>query len=112
MRKFCKEKGIMFQGYKVLKGNKYLLESEVVGKMAIEVGVERSVALLISVAGLGVSILNGPKIVPHMKEDVEGWRKWGVWMKREGNRGRWERYMAMLELEMENGVLTSITAKT
>jgi hypothetical protein len=112
MRSFCKEKGIAFQAYRVLKGNRQLLESEVIGKVSEEVGISKECTLLIAVSGLGVSVLNGPKSVLHMKEDVKGWRKWGVWMKGEGNKGRWEKYMAMLELEMENGVLNSITAKT
>jgi hypothetical protein len=38
-------------------------------------GFSKTVAVLLLVVRLGVSVVNGPKGVEHMKEDVEGWKR-------------------------------------
>lgn len=94
MRKFCVEKGIRFQAHKVLKGNKELLADDVVGDVAENLGVSREVALYLCVVGLeGVSVVNGTKSAEHMKEDMNGWTRWNIWVKEIGNKQLWAECM-------------------
>jgi diketogulonate reductase-like aldo/keto reductase len=90
LRAFCREAGIVFQGFWTLTGNPALVGSEVVGELAERVGVEREVALYALVVGLGgMSVLDGTTRQERMEGDLDGVRKVGEWAAVEGNEGEW-----------------------
>ena len=74
------------------------------GEVNVKVGVQREVALLLCVAGLGVTVLCGPAKEGHMKANVEGWEKWRSWVGKEGNREIWKEWMVGFEVELQRGV--------
>ncbi|KAJ9145392.1 NAD(P)H-dependent D-xylose reductase [Pleurostoma richardsiae] len=106
VRRFCAEKRIVFQAHKVLKGsNAALLESELIGEAAAELGVSRQAALYLCVLHLpgSVRIVNGTKSAAHMKEDldaVEVLRGWGVGDAKEV---LWRQYMGRFQTLIEEG---------
>ncbi|KAI4251989.1 MAG: hypothetical protein LQ352_004526, partial [Teloschistes flavicans] len=81
LRRFCAEKGIVYQAFGVLGENARLLGSEVVGEVAGEVGVSREVALYSLFLELGnVVVLNGTSNVERMRSDLAEYelcRRWG-----------------------------------
>ena len=94
VRRFCKDKGIVYQSFWTLTGNPDLLSSRVVAEVAQEVGVEKEMGLYLCVMGLGdVSVLNGTTNQERMKEDLEGLKKWEEWVQKEDKRSKWEEIM-------------------
>jgi diketogulonate reductase-like aldo/keto reductase len=91
LRAFCREKKIAYQSFWTLTGNPALLKARVVGELAKEVGVGKEVALYALVGGLGIEVLNGTTDGGHMREDLEGIEKVGVW--KEGNGEAWNGLM-------------------
>ncbi|KAH8646347.1 aldo/keto reductase [Xylariales sp. PMI_506] len=97
LRRFCAEREITFQAYRVLKANKDLQDSNVVGDVAAAVAVERTAALYLCVLGLSagaVRILNGTKSPEHMRNDIAAAEKFQNWIREPGNDNSWESYMA------------------
>jgi len=92
LRRFCKEKGIVFQSFWTFTGNPGLVKSEVVGELAREIGkigvkAEEAevVALYCLVIGLqGVTVLDGTTNAARMKGDLEGLEVVGRWAEGEG----------------------------
>ena len=74
IRQFCREKGIVYQSFWTLTANPKLLRSEPVGKVAVEAGVSREVALYGLVLGLAeeMSVLDGTTNAGRMEEDLKG----------------------------------------
>ena len=71
LRRFCRERGIVFQGFWTLTANPFLLKAGPVVALAKTATVEREVALYALVMGLrGVVVCNGTRT--HMQEDLEG----------------------------------------
>ena len=91
MRSFCKEKGIGFQAHKVLKGNKEIIGSKLVGEVPDRVGVGRQVAFYLLVTGLeNVCVVNRTKSEVPMKEDWDGVERLETWMQQEDNKASWD----------------------
>jgi len=89
-RRFCLDKGIVFQAHKVVKGNARLLASEIIGEVAKEMGVSKYVALYLCVLGLGgVQVVNGCKGLEHMRENSEGLKIFQEWSEKTENRSVW-----------------------
>lgn len=94
MRRFCFEKGIVFQAHRVLKrSNEALVQGEIVGQVSKLLVVEREVATYLLVLGLGVTIVNGTKSKGHMKADMAGLVTWNAWIPKEDNVAVWEDLM-------------------
>jgi diketogulonate reductase-like aldo/keto reductase len=99
LRKFCREKGVVFQSFWTFTGNPGLMESEVVGGLAREIEkvgirVEEAdvVALYSLVVGLdGVTVLDGTTNSGRMKADLEGLEVVGRWAEGDGREG-WDDY--------------------
>ena len=91
VRRFCKDKNIVYQSFWTLTGNPELLGSEVVKKVTEELKLRKPVGLYLCVMGLGnVSVLNGTTSSERMKEDLEGLNEWQKWIGEEGNLSKWE----------------------
>jgi len=79
LRRFCGERGIVYQSFWTLTGNPGLLRSAPVAELVREVGVGKEVALYALVMSLDVAVLNGTTSEARMKEDLEGIRKVDGW---------------------------------
>ncbi|KAI9812010.1 MAG: hypothetical protein M1827_004902 [Pycnora praestabilis] len=85
LRKFCREKGIVYQSFWTLTGNPGLLKSEPVNILAREAAVEKQVALYCLVLGLeNVVVLNGTTNEERMKGDIQGLEKVRSWIESDG----------------------------
>ena len=94
LRKFCAEKGIVYQAFGVLKQNPTLLSSEPVKGVATELRVDGEIALYLLVMGLGdVSVLNGTKTEARMKAGLDGLKTWNAWVGKTGNKEKWASWM-------------------
>ncbi|RYP57806.1 hypothetical protein DL769_009256 [Monosporascus sp. CRB-8-3] len=72
IRAYLQEKGIIYQGFSLLKANSDLQSSEVVQRVAAEFGVVKEIAFYLLVLGLGkFSILNGTTNEDHMRMDLD-----------------------------------------
>ncbi|KAM4059982.1 aldo/keto reductase family protein [Hirsutella rhossiliensis] len=84
LRTFCRDNGLVFQSFWTLSANAPLVQSEPVARVARMAGVELAAAYYSLVLGLGnVTVLDGTTSEAHMKEDLEGIEKVGLWA--EGN---------------------------
>ncbi|MCJ1339161.1 hypothetical protein MMC09_004450 [Bachmanniomyces sp. S44760] len=107
LRRFCREKGVIYQCFWTLTGNPSLLKSEVVTKVseALRVSnwgqdVSKEVALYVLVMGLdGLCVLNGTTDEGRMRSDLAGLAVWKSWVgSRHGEcERRWKRWMAELK---------------
>ena len=89
LRRWCREKGVVFQSFWTLKKNPRLLSSAPNLALQREVGVGEAVALYCLVLGLaGTVMLDGTTREERMKEDQEGVQAVGEWIK--VNPERWE----------------------
>jgi len=85
LRAFCKENGIIFQSFWTLTANPRLARSQTVARVAQGAGVQSVAAYYCLVLGLeGVTVLDGTSDADHMKEDLEGIEKVGIWAEGEG----------------------------
>lgn len=76
VRKFCVEKGIVYQSFWTLTGNPNLFKSKVLADAAKQLQVNPAEALYCLVLGLeNTVVLNGTTNTEHMKEDWEAVRK-------------------------------------
>ncbi|KAJ8131847.1 hypothetical protein O1611_g1776 [Lasiodiplodia mahajangana] len=72
IRAYLQEKGIIYQGFSLLKANSDLRSSEVVQRVAAEFGVAKEIAFYLLVLGLGkFSIVNGTTNEDHMRMDLD-----------------------------------------
>lgn len=85
IRKFCRDNGILFQSFWTLSANPNLVNSQPVLDVAQKAGVDIAAAYYSLVIGLeGVTILDGTTDEEHMKEDLAGLEKAGVWAEGQG----------------------------
>jgi len=71
VRKFCQEKGIIYESFWTLSANPALLKSKETSRLAKELGISFQSALYCLVLGLGNTvILNGTISHKHMSEDL------------------------------------------
>ncbi|KAI5865378.1 Aldo/keto reductase [Durotheca rogersii] len=72
LRAFLKPRGVIYQTFSLLRGNRELLASGVVGRLATQYYIPKEVALCLLTLGLGnLSIVNGTTDEEHMRIDVE-----------------------------------------
>lgn len=103
MRRFCRERGVVFQTFWTLTGNPRLVKSHVVAILAEKAGVSREVAYYALVLALeATTILDGTSNEQHMREDLEGLEKVGRWAEAEGNEAWTEALTAFRALIAEN----------
>ncbi|KAH8680572.1 aldo/keto reductase [Xylariales sp. PMI_506] len=98
MRRFCAEKGIVFEAHRILKGDNktLLLESDVVKEVVAALGLKsEAAALYLCVLGLSdcVRIVNGTKTPEHMDEDLEAVKKFQEWVQTSDNQKSWGSFM-------------------
>ena len=85
LRALCRAKGIVFQSFWTLTTNPRLVKSEPAARVARGAGVKAVAAYYSLVLGLGeLTILDGTKDEAHMKEDLEGVEKVGLWADGDG----------------------------
>ncbi|EQK98468.1 NADP-dependent oxidoreductase domain protein [Ophiocordyceps sinensis CO18] len=90
LRAFCRDNGLVFQSFWTISANAPLVQSEPVARVARLAGVERAAAYYALVLGLGsVTVLDGTTSEAHMKEDLEGIDKVGLWADG-GGAAHWE----------------------
>lgn len=84
LRRWCRQRGIIFQSFWTLTGNSRLLHSAPVRDLAHTANVSPEVALYAYVLGLeGATICNGTS--SHMREDLEGIEKVKSWAQSNGS---------------------------
>ncbi|KAI0132148.1 NADP-dependent oxidoreductase domain-containing protein [Xylariales sp. AK1849] len=95
MRRFCAEKRVVFQAHKVLKGNRHLLDSDLIKDLAEDIGVDSAGALYTCILGLSdsIRIVNGTKTESHMNDDLEAAKVFEQWIQGSGRRKAWSQYM-------------------
>lgn len=71
LRRYCEEKGIVYQSFWTLTGNPKLLSSEPVQSLSKLASVPKEVALYSLVISLGIAPLNGTTNIGRMKSDIE-----------------------------------------
>ncbi|KAK2589792.1 hypothetical protein QQS21_012527 [Conoideocrella luteorostrata] len=80
IRAYCREKGIVFQSFWTLTSNPQLVKSQPVKLVSQKAGVKVPAAYYALVVGLeGLTVLDGTTKELHMREDLEGLEKVGVW---------------------------------
>lgn len=108
LRKFCKEREIVYESFWTLTGNPKLLNNQrLIASLANSAGVSREVALYSLVMSLGIVPLNGTMSRERMREDLNGIvrvKEWG-----EANKGRWEAIVSEFQ-ELSQGVERSFRA--
>jgi diketogulonate reductase-like aldo/keto reductase len=95
LREFCKENGIQYQSFWTLTGNPELLNSQIVQKIAQEVGVSKEVTLYSLVQGLSIVPINGTK--SHIESDVAELSKLEHWKAEGNNAETWEKCVKTLD---------------
>ncbi|KJZ75064.1 hypothetical protein HIM_05550 [Hirsutella minnesotensis 3608] len=94
LRRFCREHSIIFQSFWTLTANGPLARSEPVQRVARGADVQLEAAYYALVLGLdNVVVLDGTTSEAHMKEDLEGVERIGVWAEGEGS-AEWEAALA------------------
>jgi diketogulonate reductase-like aldo/keto reductase len=85
LREFCRSHGIVFQSFWTLSANPALASSPPVAKIAQSADVPTVAAYYSLVLGLeAITILDGTTSEAHMKDDLEGIEKVGLWAEGEG----------------------------
>lgn len=85
LRVFCKEHDVKFQSFWTIGANPHLVKSPPVVAVVQGAGVSAVSAYYALVIGLeGVTILDGTTKEAHMKEDLEGLERIGVWAEGDG----------------------------
>lgn len=70
IRKFCKEKGIIYQSFWTLSANPHVLENANVRKAAEKKGVPVTTLFFAYLSQTGIVPLTGTKNIQHMKDDL------------------------------------------
>lgn len=96
LRALCRRNGVVFQSFWTLTGNPRLVRHRVVTQLAEAAGVSNEVALYALVLGLeGTAVLDGTKDAGHMRADLEGLEKVGLWAASgDGGEQSWEACLA------------------
>lgn len=95
LRKFCREKGIIYQSFWTLTGNPKLLHSKPVDALRKEIGSEREQALYLLVLGLErLVVLNGTTKEETMRADLEAVKRFQQWHDEDGKAALWEKILA------------------
>lgn len=90
LRAFCRDNDVVFQTYWTITANKHLVRGAPVARLARLAGVDLVPAFYSLVLGLGsTTILDGTSSEAHMKDDLEGIEKVGLWAEGEGA-AHWE----------------------
>ncbi|PHH66704.1 hypothetical protein CDD81_6541 [Ophiocordyceps australis] len=85
VRSFCAQRGIIFQAFWTISANAPLVQSEPVEQIARSANVQLPEAYYSLILGLGdISVLDGTTDEEHMKQDLEGIEKVGLWAEGEG----------------------------
>lgn len=85
LRDFCRSHGIVFQSFWTLSANPALARSPPVVEVAQDAGVPTVAAFYSLVLGLeGITVLDGTTSEVHMRDDLEGIEKVGLWAEGEG----------------------------
>lgn len=85
LRAFCRENDIKFQSFWTIGANPQLLKSQPVVDVMRGSGVDPVSAYYALVMGLdGITILDGTTKEAHMKEDLEGLERIGIWAEGQG----------------------------
>lgn len=85
LRQFCENHSIVFQSFWTLSANPALVNSPPVLRVAQEAGVSAVAAFYSLVLGLGnITILDGTTQEVHMRDDLEGIEKVGMWAEGDG----------------------------
>ncbi|KAF2145196.1 uncharacterized protein K452DRAFT_284590 [Aplosporella prunicola CBS 121167] len=82
LRRFCREKDIVYESFWTLTGNPGLLQSTPVVMLAQFAGVSKAVALYSLVTALDVVVLNGTTNAERMREDLQGAEKVQQWARK------------------------------
>ncbi|TLD29484.1 putative aldo-keto reductase [Venturia nashicola] len=88
LRKYCQEKGIVYQSFWTLTGNPKLLASEPVQSLSQLASVSKEVALYSLVISLGIAPLNGTTNAGRMKSDLDDLAKVRNWTNVYGEKWR------------------------
>ena len=95
VRRFCVQKGMVYQAYWTLTANPALLGSEPVLKISEVLGVEKEAAMYCLVLSLkNVVALNGTTNLERMRADVDAIKNWQAWSAESDNRRMWEKVLA------------------
>ena len=95
MRRFCREKGIVYQSFWTLSANPRLLTSMPVEKLRLEIGIEKEQALYLLVLGLGNTvILNGTTREERMSRDLQTMELLEKWLSQEAKIEVWKKMLA------------------
>lgn len=85
IRAYCRRRNIVFQSFWTFSANPHLVRSAPVKLVAEKAGVEIAAAYYALVMGMeGIIVLDGTTNEAHMKEDLEGLEKVGLWAEGEG----------------------------
>ena len=86
LRKFCRDRDIVYQSFWTITANRQLLLSSPVRQVAEAVGVGQVPAYYSLVLGLGgTTVLDGTTNESHMREDLGGLEKVGLWAEGPGS---------------------------
>ncbi|PHH83100.1 hypothetical protein CDD82_3510 [Ophiocordyceps australis] len=86
LRGFCAQRGIVFQAFWTISANAALVQSEPVEQIARSANVQLPEAYYSLILGLGcMTVLDGTTDEEHMKQDLEGIQKVGLWAEGEGS---------------------------
>lgn len=92
LRKFCAERGIIYQSFWTLTANPNLFRSRVVQDLAQKLQIQPTGALYCLVLGLGhTTVLNGTKTEEHMRADWDAVRKAKAFAEKDGK--SWDEIM-------------------
>ena len=99
VRRYCNEKGIVYQTFWTLTANPMLLKSKSMLEVAKKIGISIEAALYLSVMSLGkISVLNGTTSKEHMVEDLFSLGAWKQWISQDGNDKEWSTHMTAFRL--------------
>lgn len=95
LRKFCREKGIIYQSFWTLTGNPKLLDLKPVVALTKEIGVGREQALYLLVLGLErLVVLNGTTREGTMRADLEAEKRFQQWLEEDKGGIVWGKILA------------------
>ena len=98
LRRFCVEKGIIYQAFGTLTRNPLLLKSEPVRALAAETGTQVQTALYCLVVGLkNTVVLNGTTNVARMRNDLCELDRCRRWVATKENEAIWRKLLIGFE---------------
>lgn len=104
LRKFCAEKGIVYQSFWTLTANLGLLSSQLVGKLSEEFGIERPVALYCLVLALeNMAVLNGTTNTERTRSDLQELDRVRKWVVEDGHQDLWHMLLMQFKTMIGEG---------